>query len=211
MQVSRSKKWISKPALDKDGKPVLNSKGKPILKKSYSILQDDFFNAIRAAGYTDVERGERGSTEEHLTVTQFKVRAEQERLEVLEAQTEKKEQQLQRIEQKTKIKKSQTTAFAEIDRMGRRTFTGKIELTPQEANQLKKLAKRGISDLKKKLESARQDARILHMEKASRSRPKSSGIPHWSSKRLDPEDRQFAPDTQLSLRPLCRHQEVSHS
>ena len=166
IQISSSKKWISKPTLDEDGNPVLNSKGKPILRKSYSVLQDDFYNSMRAAGYTDVERGERGSTEEHLTVTQFKVKAEQERLEVLEAQTEKKEQQLQRIEQKTKIKKSQATTFDEIDSMGRKTFTGKIEFTPHEAEQLKNLAKKAISasaviaDLKKKLETARQDARI---------------------------------------------------
>ena len=166
MQVSSSKKWISKPTMDEDGNPVLNSKGKPILRKSYSVLQDDYFNAMRAAGYTDVERGERGSTEEHLTVTQFKVQQESARLEVLEAQTEKKEQQLQRIEQKTKIKKSQATTFDEIDSMGRKTFTGKIEFTPQEAEQLKNLAKKAISasaviaDLKKKLETARQDSRI---------------------------------------------------
>lgn len=166
MQVSSSKKWISKPVLDEQGNPMLNTKGKPILKKSYSILQDDFFNAMRAAGYTDVERGERGSTEEHLTVTQFKVAQETARLEVLETQVEKKEQQLQKIDQKTKSKKSQAATFEEIDRMGRKTFTGKIELTPQEADRLKDLAKRSISaaavisDLKKKLESARQDARI---------------------------------------------------
>ena len=73
MQVSSSKKWISKSTLDEEGNPVLNSKGKPILRKSYSVLQDDFYNAMRTAGYTDVERGERGSTEEHLTVTQFKI------------------------------------------------------------------------------------------------------------------------------------------
>jgi len=166
MQVSSSKKWISKPTLDEDGNPVLNSNGKPILRKSYSILQDDYFYAMRTAGYTDVERGERGSTEEHLTVTQFKVKAEQERLEVLEVQTEKKEQQLQRIEQKTKVKKSQAATFDEIDSMGRKTFTGKIEFTPHEAEQLKNLAKKAISassviaDLKKKLEAARQDTRI---------------------------------------------------
>lgn len=166
MQVSSSKKWISKPTLDEDGNPVLNSKGKPILRKSYSVLQDDFYQAMRAAGYTDVERGERGSTEEHLTVTQFKVKAEQERLQVLEAQTEKKEQQLHRIEQKTKIKKSQAATFDEIDSMGRKTFTGKIEFTPQEADFLKNQAKKAISasaviaDLKKKLEAARQDVRI---------------------------------------------------
>ena len=78
MQVSRSKKWASKPLLDDAGKPVLQKNGKPVLKKSYSVLQDDFFNYMRNAGYTDVERGERGSTEEHLTVTQFKVQREQE-------------------------------------------------------------------------------------------------------------------------------------
>ena len=73
MQVSRSKKWASKPLLDDAGKPVLQKSGKPVLKKSYSVLQDDFFHYMRNAGYTDVERGERGSTEEHLTVTQFKL------------------------------------------------------------------------------------------------------------------------------------------
>ena len=42
MQVSRSKKWMSKPALDANGNPVLQKNGKPVLKKSYSVLQDDF-------------------------------------------------------------------------------------------------------------------------------------------------------------------------
>ena len=79
-QVSMSKKWDSKPALDENGKPILSAKGKPVLRKSYSVLQDDFFQYMRNAGYTDVERGERGSSEEHLTVTQFKVQQEQARL-----------------------------------------------------------------------------------------------------------------------------------
>ena len=35
---------------------------------------------MRKAGYDDVERGERGSSEKHLTVTQFKVEKEQARL-----------------------------------------------------------------------------------------------------------------------------------
>ena len=94
MQVSRSKKWASKPLLDDAGKPVLQKNGKPVLKKSYSVLQDDFFNYMRNAGYTDVERGERGSTEEHLTVTQFKVQREQERLDTLTAQADQQAQSL---------------------------------------------------------------------------------------------------------------------
>lgn len=85
MQVSSSKKWLSKPALDDDGSPILQKNGKPVLRKSYSVLQDDFFRFMRAAGYDDVERGERGSSEEHLTVTQFKVEQEQHRLEELNA------------------------------------------------------------------------------------------------------------------------------
>ena len=81
MQVSMSKKWASKPILDETtGEPLRTAKGKPVLRKSYSVLQDDFFEHMRSAGYDDVERGERGSSEEHLTVTQFKTEREQERL-----------------------------------------------------------------------------------------------------------------------------------
>jgi len=166
MQVSSSKKWASAPALDEQGNPLLTAKGKPILRKSYSVLQDDFFNAMRAAGYTDVERGERGSTEEHLTVTQFKVAQEAARLELLEEKVETKEETLHRLEDKTKAQKAVLKSHAEIDQMGRRTLTGKVELTQQEAVQLKQLAKNGvtakaeISDLKQKLSDARKDARI---------------------------------------------------
>ena len=81
MQVSMSKKWASKPAINEEaGLQLKNKNGKPALKKSYSVLQDDFFQAMQKAGYTDLQRGERGSSEEHLTVTQFKVEQEQARL-----------------------------------------------------------------------------------------------------------------------------------
>ena len=92
-QVSMSKKWDSKPALDEHGKPLLNANGKTVLRKSYSVLQDDFFAAMRKAGYDDVERGERGSSEEHLTVTQFKVQQEQARLAGLTEQNRQQEKQ----------------------------------------------------------------------------------------------------------------------
>jgi hypothetical protein len=85
MQVSSSKKWLSKVALDDDGNPILQKNGKPVLRKSYSVLQDDFLRFMQVAGYDDVERGERGSSEEHLTVTQFKVEQERRRLEELDA------------------------------------------------------------------------------------------------------------------------------
>jgi hypothetical protein len=165
-QVSSSKKWKSHPAVDEQGRPILQKNGKPVLRKSYSVLQDDFFNAMRVAGYTDVERGERGSSEEHLTVTQFKAEREQERLEVLEHQVEKKEKVLQKVELKIEVQKGTAATFAEIDGMGRKTLLGKVEFSPQEAEDLKQLAKKGVAadstvgDLRRDLKSARRDAQI---------------------------------------------------
>ena len=137
-----------------------------MLRKSYSILQDDFFEAIRDAGYTDVERGERGSSEEHLTVTQFKVEKEKARLQELEKQTQKREQLLEKIDQKTKVKKETAITFDEIDRMGKNTIFGKVELTKAECERLKNMAKKGIiadakiGDLHEKLRGAERDTEI---------------------------------------------------
>ena len=165
-QVSSSKKWKSLPAVDEQGRPILQKNGKPVLRKSYSALQDDFFNAMRTAGYTDVERGERGSTEEHLTVAQFKTEREQERLAALERQVEKKEKILQKVEQKIVVQKGTAATFTQIDGMGRKTLLGKVEFSQQEAEDLKQLARKGIAadttikDLQRDLKSARRDAQI---------------------------------------------------
>lgn len=166
MQVSSSKKWTSKPAFDESGNIILQKNGKPVLKKSYSVLQDDFFNAMKKAGYTDIERGERGSTEEHLTVTQFKVEREKERLSQLEKQIEDKQNELENIEEKTQVYTNISHTFNEIDSMGRKNIFGKIEFTKQEAERLKELAKSGISakvqinELKNSLQRALESARI---------------------------------------------------
>ena len=120
--------------LDEDGNPKLNEKGKKILRSSYSVLQDDFFHAMCSAGYTDVERGERGSTEEHLTVTQFKVQAEQQRLEAVAGQvaqaeqsledtkaaTEKHKKKLEALKKETQAAKSVAMTAHEIESMARK-------------------------------------------------------------------------------------------
>ena len=181
MQVSSSKKWQSKPSLDENGNPILTAKGKPVLKKSYSILQDDFFNAMRSAGYTDVERGERGSTEEHLTVTQFKVQAEQERLEAVtglvaqaeqtledtQAAADRQKKRLAVLQKETKTAKAAALTIQDIEAMGKKNaLTGNISLTPQECDTLKQHAINGIAAradnrrLKEKLASAEQSATI---------------------------------------------------
>ena len=71
-QISHSKKWASQKVTDEDGKSHII--------KSYSLLQDRFFEHMRDAGFEDFERGERGSTAQHLSVTEFKVKQEQQRL-----------------------------------------------------------------------------------------------------------------------------------
>ncbi len=177
MQVSRSKKWASKPLLDDAGKPVLQKNGKPVLKKSYSILQDDFFNYMRSAGYTDVERGERGSTEEHLTVTQFKVQREQERLDTLTAQADqkaqslaktsqtlsKKEKELAAVQKKAAVTKDALIHAQDMESLGKRTLLGNYSLTEDELSALKKQAAHGYvvdvenRQLKQQLAATKRD------------------------------------------------------
>jgi predicted nucleic acid-binding Zn-ribbon protein len=54
--------------------------GKTIMLNSYSLLQDRFYEHIKAAGFDGFERGERGSTREHLTDLEYKTMKEAERL-----------------------------------------------------------------------------------------------------------------------------------
>ena len=180
-QVSRSKKWESKPVLDENGNPMLNAKGKKILKSSYSVLQDDFFNFMRNAGYTDVERGERGSTEEHLTVTQFKVQAEQQRLEAVTGQvaqaeqslenakaaTEKQKRKLEALQKETKTAKTLALTVQDIEAMGKKaTFGNNITLTPDECRTLKDYA---VNSFAEKAEKIKYKQKFEQAEKSAKT------------------------------------------
>ena len=180
-QVSRSKKWESKPVLGENGNPMLNAKGKKILKSSYSVLQDDFFNFMRTAGYTDVERGERGSTEEHLTVTQFKVQAEQQRLEAVTGQvaqaeqslenakaaTEKQKRKLKALQKETKTAKTLALTVQDIEAMGKKaTFGNNITLTPDECRTLKDYA---VSSFAEKAEKIKYKQKFEQAEKSAKT------------------------------------------
>ena len=165
-QVSRSKKWESKPVLGEDGNPMLNAKGKKILKSSYSVLQDDFFNFMRNAGYTDVERGERGSTEEHLTVTQFKVQAEQ-NLEDAKAATAKQKKKLESLQKETKAAKTIALTVQDIEVMGKKaTFGNNITLTPDECRTLKDYA---VSSFAEKAEKIKYKQKFEQAEKSAKT------------------------------------------
>ena len=121
-----------------------------------------------------VERGERGSTEEHLTVTQFKVKAEQQRLEAVSVQVaqaeqalEKQENKLDAMKKETKTAKAAALTAREIKAMGKRNpLTGSVTLTAQECSELKKHAVNGLAakaeivKLRDKLSAAEQAASV---------------------------------------------------
>jgi len=77
-QVSNSKKWPKHKQYDENGEVKRNAKGKPILLNSYSLLQDHFYEHMTAAGFDGFERGEHGSTAEHLSVLEYKAKMERE-------------------------------------------------------------------------------------------------------------------------------------
>ena len=164
-QVSMSKKWDSKPALDEHGKPLLNANGRTVLRKSYSVLQDDFFAAMRKAGYDDVERGERGSSEEHLTVTQFKVQQEQARLAELTEQNRQQEQQAATLGKQIEKIQNQQVDVAAIEKIEAKPipFSTKVAVEREDFEHLSKLAKKYITIEKKesKLQKALDAANRL--------------------------------------------------
>ena len=164
-QVSMSKKWDSKPALNENGEPILSTKGKPILKKSYSVLQDDFFRYMRDAGYDDVERGEHGSSEEHLTVTQFKVQQEQARLAELTEQNRQQEQQAATLGRQIEKIRNQQVNVAAIERIEDKPvpLSSKVILERPEYESLAMAAKKYVTAAKKesKLQKALDAANRL--------------------------------------------------
>ena len=87
MQVSHSKKWPMVPMTDEQGQPVLKKNGKPRLVSSYSLLQTQFFEHMRQAGFTDFERGVQGSDVEHLNVLEYKVQKDRQTVAELFDQT----------------------------------------------------------------------------------------------------------------------------
>ena len=204
MQVSRTKKWASKPALDSDGNPLQTKKGKPVLKPSYSVLQDDFYNTMIAAGYTDLQRGERGSTEDHLTVTQFKVEQEQQRLETLteklqsaetdlelaDAAVEEQRKKLDTLKKETKDATTVALTVQDIREMGKSTVMGKVAFSPEDADALKQYAINGIvakaenAKLKGQLASAKKDTSIW---KARYEKLKETVQPFLDALALAPE------------------------
>jgi len=145
-QVSHSKKW---PRFrGEDGKWV----------NSYSLLQDRFYEHMKDAGFKDFERGERGSTAEHLSDMNFKLKKDKERAKKLDEKITVKEKKIQKLDDKVVVLKKQSDVFADIDRMsGKRTIMGDVAVSQPDWKTVSNLAKEGqksrgiIQNLKDKI------------------------------------------------------------
>ena len=137
-QISHSNKWKSEQVLDNQGKPVYDKNGKAKLIKSYSLLQDRFFNYMSNSGYKDFIRGVKGSNQEHLDDLQFKIKKDTERLEKI----------ANKVEEKEKIYDSYMKydkQIEDISNLGRqKRFSKKIELEQEDYENLTEYAKKGI-------------------------------------------------------------------
>lgn len=165
-QVSHSKKWKSEQATDLKGNPLYDEKGKAILIKSYSLLQDRFFQYMSDSGYRGFIRGLKGSTAEHLSDIEFKAKKEQEKLEAI---TDKVKQQQVKFAETTSAtqdsEKRRNQAQQELNEIkkdidnykgykgdidnidvGKTKLLGKkVELNTDDYQNLVKYAKKGIA------------------------------------------------------------------
>ena len=172
-QVSHSKKWPREVQLDEHGETLRSKTGKAVLINSYSLLQDRFFDHMRAKGYDGFERGERGSTVQHLSDLEYKTKMEIERAADISVVVESKENssavlysEIKNQENKIKILNSKiengskkldklqivtleirkaNTTYAELESMAKPTLFGKkVELSVDDWNTAKNLAKEAI-------------------------------------------------------------------
>lgn len=137
-QVSHSKKWKSEQLIDNFGNPVYDENGKAKLIKSYSLLQDRFFQYMSDSGYRGFVRGIKGSTKEHLTDLEFKIKKETEKLEKITNSVDEKQSNFDNYMQYDK-------QIDNISNLGKqKKFSKKIELELKDYETLTKYAKKGI-------------------------------------------------------------------
>lgn len=143
MQVSHSKKWPMIPLTDERGKPVLKKNGKPQLVSSYSLLQTQFFEHMRQAGFTDFERGVQGSDAEHLNVLEYKVQKDRQTVAELSDQTKQLQGQQKELISQVKNISGSIRDVADIEQRAKTkgVLEKRVELSPKDFQTLCELAK----------------------------------------------------------------------
>ena len=101
-----------------------------------------------------------------MTVTQFKVQQGQTRLKSIDDKIDRRKQTLEKYNEKIREQKGIAASFHEIDSIGKKTISGNISMTPQDAQFLKELTKEGIAShgliggLQNKVEALKRDVSV---------------------------------------------------
>jgi len=171
--VMKEIKWTKRAAPELVGKvkeviPQINHTEKWPRKKvggkfinEYSKLQDRYHEHMKAAGFSDLQRGERGSTTEHLEVLDYKIQQDKKRLDALDRQAEKKAERIEKLDAKITVKEKARATLSEVEAMGKPALLGNgFTVTNDELAKLKSLAKKGVGIDKRAEEYKRKIAAL---------------------------------------------------
>ncbi|MCL2343137.1 MAG: plasmid recombination protein [Firmicutes bacterium] len=151
-QISQANKWPMRVPVERDGKTIMVN--------SYSLLQDRFYEHMRAAGFDGFERGERGSTAEHLDVLDYKIKQDTARVAALNEAIEDREKESDALDKAAERKVKQIAALdkkiedrnfvqaniKEINKVGStKNVFGQIVVTPEDLDYVKAFAREGAA------------------------------------------------------------------
>ena len=155
-QITQSMKWPLRMTGELDGKTVT--------RNSYSFLQDRYYEHMKAAGFEDFERGERGSNKEHLEVLDYKIQQDmiqeqelaasierkQAAVAALDEKAEKKKARLDNLNEEITVREKAKATIKEVEAMGKPVLIGSgFTVTADELKKLKTLAKNPPTPTKK--------------------------------------------------------------
>jgi hypothetical protein len=178
-QVSHSKKWPIRCKVERGDKTITFN--------SYSLLQDRYFEHMKAAGYDDIERGKEGSTREHLSVLDYKIQQDEKRVDALDQQIERRETQVKKLDAKLEIKQTKSATIDEINAMGKSAVFGGVHFTDDEAKRLKALARQTVKS-DERMAKLKRDMSVLQTEITEVKRERDDAkreLNHWHREYTD--------------------------
>ena len=104
---------------------MVDEAGRTQIIKSYSLLQDRFFEHMRDAGFEDFQRGERGSTREHLEVLDYKIQQDKAHLAEIQERISAAQEKLDDVE-------PVAMQMVELESLGKKSFTGKVQMSQED-------------------------------------------------------------------------------
>ena len=156
-QISHSKKWPMRVPTERGDKTVIVN--------SYSLLQDRFYEHMRAAGFEGFERGERGSVTEHLDVLDYKIQQDRKTIADLSEQKQQLRTEADALVEATKVRAGIFARQEEINAMARPGKSGNtVFVSNADWKRVSEMAKRCIL-LDEKIKGAEKQINSLKVDR----------------------------------------------